>query len=258
MTTIEHINCGAMRAFPNDPNPKAICHCLLLEGRNGLALVDTGIGLLEVRNPVERLGQKLIDTFGFYFDEAETAVRQVERLGRRPADVTDIVITHCDVDHVGGLADFPHATVHLSAEEHASVASGHHRYLPLQFAHGPKWKTYAPSARKWFGLEARPLDLDLGSEVLLIPLFGHTLGHCGVAVRQGDRWAFHVGDTYYRKVEATTDDNPISPLTSRWADDDALRRASLEAVKRLARDHGDEVEMFSTHEITEFPRGGAK
>lgn len=258
MTTIHHVNCGAMRAFPNDPNPKAICHCLLLEDKSGLALVDTGIGLLEVRNPVERLGQKLIDTFGFIFNEAETAVRQVERLGKRPGDVKDIIVTHGDVDHVGGLADFPHAQVHLSEEEHASVTRGHHRYLPLQFGHGPKWRTYPKASRQWFGLEARPLDLGFESEVLLIPLFGHTFGHCGVAVRQGDRWLLHIGDTYYRKVEATTDDNPIAPLTAQWADDDTQRRSSLEAVRRLARDHGGEVEMFSTHEITEFPHGGVR
>ena len=34
----------------------------------------------------------------------------------------DIVLTHGDPDHAGGLADFPTAAVHLSAEEHAAVA----------------------------------------------------------------------------------------------------------------------------------------
>jgi len=30
------------------------------------------------------------------------------------ASVTDVVLTHADPDHVGGLADLPHARVHLS------------------------------------------------------------------------------------------------------------------------------------------------
>jgi hypothetical protein len=28
----------------------------------------------------------------------------------------------------------------------------------------------------------------------LVPLFGHTRGHCGVAIRNGSGWLFHVGD----------------------------------------------------------------
>ncbi|MBY0589641.1 MBL fold metallo-hydrolase [bacterium] len=253
MTRIHHINCGTLRGFPNDPNPKAICHCLLLEDKNGLALVDTGFGLAEVKNPVEQIGQQLIDTFGIIFNEAETAVRQIEKLGFRSQDVTHAIITHCDVDHVGGLADFPQAEVHLSEEEHASLMRGHHRYLPMQFVHGPKWKATSKSPRRWFGLEARPVALGFESEILLIPLFGHTFGHCGVAIQQNGKWLLHIGDTYYRKIEAISDDNPITPLTSRFADDDAQRRNSLEEVKRLARNHGNEIELCSTHEITEFP-----
>jgi hypothetical protein len=47
--------------------PYAVSHCLLLEDRKGLALVDTGTGLLEVRDPAGRLGQELIDIVGFKF-----------------------------------------------------------------------------------------------------------------------------------------------------------------------------------------------
>jgi glyoxylase-like metal-dependent hydrolase (beta-lactamase superfamily II) len=255
MTTIHHINCGSLHV---PPNPKVICHCLLLEDKIGLALVDTGIGLLDVQRPVERLSQQLIDMVGFQFNEADTAVRQVEKLGFRTGDVTHAVLTHCDPDHVGGLADFPHVQVHVSEEEHASVTKGHYRYLPLQFAHGPKWKTYPESTRRWFGLEARPVALGFESEVLLIPLFGHTFGHCGVAVQQGDRWVLHVGDAYYLRVELTTDDHPVSQLAAQRANDEARRRASLEHLRRLARDHRGEIDLFGYHDVAEFPQGGTK
>ncbi|HTE21341.1 MAG TPA: MBL fold metallo-hydrolase [Armatimonadota bacterium] len=250
MTTIHHINCGTLHA---PPHPKAICHCLLLEDRNGLALVDTGIGLLESRHPVERLGQPLIDMVGYRFHEADTAVRRVEALGFRPEDVRHAVLTHCDPDHTGGLADLPHLQVHVAEEERASLARGHFRYVPLQFAHGPDWRTYAPSPRRWFGLEARPVALGFESEVLLIPLFGHTLGHCGVAVQQGERWVLHVGDSYYLRVELTSSDHPVCQLTAQRAVDDAQRRASLEEVRRLVRDHGEEIELFGYHDSAEFP-----
>jgi len=68
---------------------------------------------------------------------ATLETREIERLGFRPEQVTDIVLTHGDVDHAGGLADFPHAQVHLSEEEANVIRSGNPRYIARQFAHGP-------------------------------------------------------------------------------------------------------------------------
>lgn len=252
MTAVRHINCGWLQAPPNRRIP---CHCLLLEDRNGLALVDAGIGLLDCQRPAERIGKQLIDLAGFLFEEADTAVRQVERAGRRPADVSHIILTHGDPDHAGGLADFPDAQVHVAAEERAAIEAGGWRYRPGQFAHGPRWVEAVPSPRRWFGLEARPLPLGFESEILLVPLFGHTLGNSGVAIRQGDRWLLHVGDAYYLRVELATDDHPISAMTAKRAADDGRRRESLEHLRRLFRDHHDEVEMVGYHDITEFPPG---
>ena len=248
--TIHHLNCGLLHA---PPNPKASCHCLLLEEGGRLALIDTGIGLQDIARPLERVGQPAIDAAGFQFQEELTAVRKVERLGFRREDVTDIVLTHADPDHAGGLADFPGANVHISAEEHSRLSTGHWRYSPAQFDHGPTWITHSPSAERWFGTEARPLQLPVGIEAYLVPLFGHTLGHCGVAVRNDDRWLLHVGDAYYLRVELATDDHPVSALAAQRADDDSLRRMSLDVLRRIVREHGEEVEMFGYHDFTEFP-----
>ncbi|MBN9118058.1 MAG: MBL fold metallo-hydrolase [Planctomycetes bacterium] len=250
MTRIHHLNCGTLHA---PPNPAASCHCLLLEDANGLALVDTGIGLHDVRAPLERIGQPLIDMAGFQFHEGQTAVRRIEALGFRAADVKHVVLTHADPDHTGGLADFPHATVHVSEEERAALARGHWRYLQVHFAHGPNWKTYPASSGVWFGMEERRVELGLAADVLLVPLFGHTLGHCGVAVRQGGRWALHVGDAYYLRVELERDDHPVSALTAQRADDNAQRLETLGRLRRLARDHADEIDVFGYHDFTEFP-----
>jgi len=248
--TIHHINCGTL-VVPTYPT--VVCHCLLLQEGQHLALVDTGIGLQDVRNPVERLGQPLVDMAGFQFHEADTAVRRIEALGFDPDDVQHVVLTHGDPDHAGGLADFPHAQVHIAQEEFAHLASGNGRYVPAQFAHGPLWKTYGASTRRWFGWEARPLDVGFSSDVLLIPLFGHTLGHCGVAVQQAGRWLLHVGDAYYLRAELTTDDHPVSAIAIQRADNDADRRASLERLRQLVRNHKGEVDLLGYHDLTELP-----
>jgi glyoxylase-like metal-dependent hydrolase (beta-lactamase superfamily II) len=88
-------------------------------------------------------------------------------------------------------------------------------------------------------------------------LFGHTLGHCGVAVRIGDRWLLHVGDAYYLRVELSTDNHPVSALATMRADDDVLRRESLAFLRFVAQEHGTEVDLFGYHDFTEFPLGSS-
>lgn len=249
MAIIHHINCGTLRV---PGYPTVACHCLLLEDSNGLTLVDTGIGLLDVKYPAERLGQPLIDAAGFQFNEFDTAVRRLENLGFAADDVRNIVLTHGDPDHAGGLADFPDANVHVSAEELTQIRSGHWRYVSSQFQHGPNWKTYQPHRRDWFGLRARPIQLGLDSEVLLIPLFGHTLGHCGVAVQQKDGWLLHVGDAYYLRAELFDDRHPVSAIAASRADADEMRKSSLEELRRLYHQHGDEIEFVGFHDISEY------
>lgn len=247
---IHHLNCGILHV---PPNPTAACHCLLLEHQGQLALIDTGIGLQDVARPLERIGQPAILAAGFQFHEHLTAARQVEMLGFSAVDVTDIVLTHADPDHTGGVADFPAATVHLSVEEYASTKVGHPRYSPAQLAHEPRWVTHGTSPSRWFGLEARALSLALDIEVQLIPLFGHTLGHCGIAVPDGGRWLLHVGDAYYLRLELFSEVHPVSLLAAARAADDSQRRESLGHLRRLAEHHTAEISMCSYHDFAEFP-----
>jgi len=169
--------------------------------------------------------------------------------------VTDIVLTRGDPDHAGGRADFSHAFVHVLAEERARLDTGDERYSAAQFVHGPRWVVHGKSVVGWMGLEARWLSLGSGTQAVLLPLFGHTLGQCGVAVRDGSRWLVHLGDAYYLRWELSTDDDPVSALAAHRGADDVLRRKSLEALRRLLRDHAGEVEMFGYHDFAEFPAG---
>lgn len=92
-------------------------HCLLVEDRDQLLLVDTGFGLDEVRNPSSRLSRFFLALLAPEFREELTAIRQIERLGFDPRDVRHILLTHVDFDHAGGLDDFPWAKVHMLQSE---------------------------------------------------------------------------------------------------------------------------------------------
>ena len=174
---VHHLNCVQIES----PLGSAIGHCVLIEENNSLTLIDAGIGLAETRAPEQKLGKELIEITGFKFDEKLTAIRQIEQLGLDPNNVSHIICSHLDPDHIGGLADFPKASVHVSQEEYKSFKSGNERYLPQQLGHEVKIELYEENDSEWFGLPARKLAL--GFEIYLIPLFGHTLGHCGIAFK---------------------------------------------------------------------------
>src|SRR3978361_1471215 len=95
---------------------RIICHCLLVEHADGLVLIDTGFGLDDMRN-TRQLGAIFDSLFRPQSRESETAIEQVRALGFDPRDVRQILATHLDVDHAGGLPDSPEAQIHVLAPE---------------------------------------------------------------------------------------------------------------------------------------------
>lgn len=170
--------------------------CLLIEGRDGLMLVDTGPGLADYRRPPGIVRAFQLAT-RVPLDPRESALRQVENLGYHAGDVKHIILTHMHFDHCGGLPDFPDADVHVHQREWEAFHGRPRRWTDLAYvrrhtAHQPLIHRYEESGEDWFGFPAVRLPLE--PEVWLVPLFGHTRGHCGVAVRMDAGWHFHVGD----------------------------------------------------------------
>ena len=268
---VHHLNCGSLRPLggrlisgTGSPFGTAplVCHCLLVETDQGLVLVDTGFGLQDVAAPVESLSRRTLLLVRPRLDADETAFRQVERLGYAPRDVRHIVLTHLDPDHAGGLRDFPWARVHLHATELAAANDPKVRrermlYRPGQWAHGPDWATYpAADGEPWFGFEAVRELAGLPPEILLVPLPGHTRGHSGVAVRDGNRWLLHAGDAYFYHGETDPDRPNVPPGLALFQTITQVsgerRRHNQARLRELRGSHGDEVEIFSAHDPVEL------
>ncbi|UJR86498.1 MBL fold metallo-hydrolase [Sandaracinus amylolyticus] len=238
-------------------------HCLLIETeRHGLVLVDTGIGVDDCGDPAGRLGglftHVLIGTSTP--SVAQTALRQIEAMGFRASDVRHIVPTHLDLDHAGGLPDFPQATVHvMAAEKDAALLRRtmpeKSRYRPMQFAHGPKWSTYEAKGERWRGFEAVRALEGLPPEIFLIPLAGHTRGHACVGVEGVSGGPLvHCGDAYFHRAAIDEARAPM-PAGLRLFEQrlafDRSRIADNHARLRTLREGGD-VRVFCAHDPEEY------
>lgn len=273
---IHHLNTGTMcpigRRLVNGTGSifqraRMVCHCLLAETTDGLALVDTGIGLDDIKEPM-RLGRKWVRQCKPRLDPAETAVEQVKALGFAPADFRHLLLTHLDRDHAGGVPDFPKAKVHVHRSEYDMAVAGRiaapaGRYIAGQWRHGPDWSLVGEGGEDWFGFKGVRALGDREADVLMIPLPGHTLGHCGIAVRGQGKWVLHAGDAYFYHGEL--EPKPRMPFVlgmfQRRADMDRERRlANLARLRAMKAAHGAEVEIVNSHDPVDYDRcacGGA-
>lgn len=267
---VHHLNCSTMcpvggKILPNSLSKTAICHCLLVETSDGLVLIDTGLALSTLRRPSE---MGLINhILNLQPREEDAAVNQVQKLGYSLSDVRHIIPTHLDIDHASGIVDFPSAIVHTSREEYGIAVR------PRRIAERFRYNFFKPgttrwqlqdltaaehSGEDWFGFKGvRPLA-GSGDDILMIPLFGHTRGHFGVAVRgtssRGGEsgWMLHAGDAYYSQNELADNVSWDLKLFMSFAHGDhKLASYNRQRLRTLRNDH-PEVRMFCAHDPTEF------
>jgi glyoxylase-like metal-dependent hydrolase (beta-lactamase superfamily II) len=255
-----------------------VCHCLLVETEAGLVLIDTGIGLGDIAKPRERLGSGFEAVIGPVLDPKEAAITQVEALGFSPQDVRHIIVTHLDLDHAGGLSDFPDAAVHIYRPEHDAAMTRatlreRERYRTAQWAHGPRWHVYDTGGEPWFGFDCvRQLD-GLPPEILIVPVRGHSRGHAAIAVRvpsmahasedapwsqRGGGWLLHAGDAYFYRGEMDPNRRTcpfgLELFQRAVAMDNEMRLANQERLRTLAKERAGQVRVFSAHDGVELDR----
>jgi glyoxylase-like metal-dependent hydrolase (beta-lactamase superfamily II) len=170
------------------------------EGNRNVLLVDTG----ERRALIEAGNGDALAPYG----QLQERLREA---GVSPAEIDLVILTHADVDHIGGVADatgalaFPHARVVLSREEWEYWSSRPARMPPNRFVDEPTrlLVDQFPPAR----LEqlrdvlqlVEPGDA-IAPGIRALAAAGHTPGHLAVAVESGDERLFFVGDMAYDPI----------------------------------------------------------
>ncbi len=268
---ITHLNCGTMYPFglpsrdgSGEPTRRGlgVIHCLLVETSQGLVLVDTGWSARDYAQPSQPV-RLFMNFIACPRDPAETALHQVIALGYQPSDLRHIFLTHLHMDHAGSLPDFPHATIHLldtelNAALHPHGLMEHFAYRPEHWAHNPCWQPHSLGGERWLGLDCTD-PIQVGeAEFRLVPLPGHTSGHCAVALHTENGWLLHCGDAYgfHRQV------NPRQPyhhpngrlVETLVARGFKMARGHWHTLRLLQSAHPGQVQPFCSHDTHEFDR----
>jgi len=153
--------------------------CVIQNGKQNL-LVDTGCGTL------------FGPTCGFIFDA-------LNELGLVPDDITDIFITHLHPDHIGGCINEDGSAVFKNAN-FKIVEKEYNFWISKEFSadeiNGRDWSSLAQNVLSAYDAQLEVLikNKDIISGVSTVALPGHTPGHTGFRVDDGNHSMFHMGD----------------------------------------------------------------
>ena len=173
----------------------------------GIILFDSGLGQ-DFRDQLHgwwahRLFQLLLP---YQFRRVDAAVQQLRRMNIPPESVRQIIVSHMHLDHVGGLRDFPQATVVVSRAEweHANVGR-----WPARLRGIMKEQLEGIENRLWLidyqpGTSREPfyasMDLLGDGSLVLVPTPGHTPGHQSLLVTLGSgKKVFLTGDAVWAR-----------------------------------------------------------
>lgn len=160
----------------------------LTEGGGRGDRIELGVGGLLVRLP----GHPTIIDTGLGAGMGGKLAESVVRAGLKPADITDIFISHSHFDHVGGTVTaagglaFPNATIHMHAAEWAFLQS-QPANAKLAAAIAPKVKTFSAAGEILPGLS-------------VLPNPGHTPGHSTYRVSSQGQSLRTLGDTAHSHI----------------------------------------------------------
>lgn len=171
-----------------------------IEHEEGVIVVDTG-ETARVSTPGYFPGwHPYFKAVHFRVEPEDEVGPQLKKLGMRPADVRQVLLTHLHSDHAGGLAHFEKSRIWVSQSDYESargrfgVLQG---YLPRNW---PGW--WKPEFIRFqdepLGPFAQSMALTRRGDVMAIPTPGHTPAHLSVLVRGAPSW-FLAGDTSYNQ-----------------------------------------------------------
>jgi N-acyl homoserine lactone hydrolase len=191
----------------------------LIDAGSRKILVDTGFHADYLSDPVGIAAADQMATFGrlINYSVRNTPSNQLALLGISKVEITDLVLTHSHIDHVGRIGEFPHARLWITA---------HERSLPR-----PAYWAGKSRIATWPNMQTTIITntAELIQGVTLIPTPGHTLGHMSVQV--------NLTNTGNVLLAADAISRPDELIEDTWdsAEDSSLARQSANQLVDLAK-----------------------
>lgn len=170
---------------------------LLLKSSDRCILIDTGNGGDFVAKYGEKLGQKFAEIYGVQQSGA-SLLSSLAKIGLKPEDITDVLLTHLHFDHAGGstkeqsgqiVPTFPNATYHVQKSNYETASQPNIRekasYLKANFE-----PLIAAGKLRFIDGEKQ----NYFPNVSLIVSNGHTQGHQVVVVADDKSQLIYCGD----------------------------------------------------------------
>ena len=242
MSTIYHLNSGTL--VPPFSALKGVTHVILVKTNLGWVLIDSGFGIKDFVKPgfVTRTFMRLMS---IQRNPDQSIFNQVQSLGIHPKNVSHIIFTHLHLDHAGGLSDFPWVTAHVYQKEWLAAKKrqgllglGYQQYQWKTHQH---WQFYTKLNGDWFGFPSITLP-GFHPTICLIPLLGHTAGHCMVAIQTETGWLLQSGSVVFPFNFEKSNILPKWLEKLFWGE----HRSS---IKQLLSEHGDQIDVVTGHDF---------
>lgn len=162
-------------------------------------------------------------------------LRELDKIDVDPVKVTDIVLTHSDSDHVGGIGAFPGARIYLPKEEVAMIDKTTARFFGFIYN--------KPFANSYETLEDKQDASISGSSIRCIATPGHTAGHMSYLVNES---VLIAGDILNLRDGKIVMDRKIINIDNVKRDQSIRRLAALEGVGHLCTMHSGYTADFET------------
>lgn len=157
----------------------------LIDHPKGRALFDTGMGVRYRRELPDALPD---NKFGLQWFEGMDIATRLRAIDVDPASVDWVINSHLHIDHCGGNAHLPNATVIVQQAELDTARTGEQQglYVAVDYDTGQPIKAISGE-----------YDLFGDGSVRIVPTYGHTPGHQSVIVKLESGDVLLAGDCCY-------------------------------------------------------------